>query len=397
MKLPTTFWFYLKWAFQSLRNNAIRSLLTALGVAVAVAILIGILGFYRGYRDSLAESIEHLGFHVLVTAKGCPYEAATLILRGGQIPMYVDEQIYQEIARHPEVDFISKLFLQTLPADDGDRFHFFMGIEDTFLSMKPWLSFQRGRWFSADEPNGIILGFNVASYLGKDIGDELRFEQFRDSFKVVGILDRSGSQDDGTIFMQLQTAQKLFDRRNKLTGLGIRVKDVQKLDQFVEEIYDLPSVQVIATAQIQSTLLRLVDSMRSLMLTVSLCAILIAAMALMNTVLMSVFERTKEFGIVRAMGGGRRHLFGIVSLETAVLALIGAALGVAVVFVFGNSAEWFLRYLLPFAPSGDILQITWVERLAVLSSAVVAGILCSLYPALRASRIPPVESLRYGE
>ena len=79
------FGFYLKWSLQNLRNHRVRSLLTVIGIAVAVAILIGILGFYAGYTDSLDESIAQMGFHVLVTAKGCPYEAATLILRGGQI------------------------------------------------------------------------------------------------------------------------------------------------------------------------------------------------------------------------------------------------------------------------------------------------------------------------
>ena len=102
-------------------------MLTAIGIGGAVAILVCILGFYRGYRASLDESIRQMGFHVLVTAKGCPYEAATLILRGGQIPMYIDEQIYRQVASHPDVEFISKLFLQTLPDEDGSRFHANLG------------------------------------------------------------------------------------------------------------------------------------------------------------------------------------------------------------------------------------------------------------------------------
>ena len=71
------FGFYVKWALQNLRNQRARTLLTVIGIAVAVAILSGILGFYDGYKRSLQESIERMGFHVLMTAKGCPYEAAT--------------------------------------------------------------------------------------------------------------------------------------------------------------------------------------------------------------------------------------------------------------------------------------------------------------------------------
>ena len=389
--------FYLRWALQNLRNQRGRTWLTIVGVSVAVAILSGIIGFYEGYKQSLNESLERMGFHVLVTAKGCPYEAATLILRGGQIPMYIDEQICREVEFHRDVDFVAKLFLQTLPDESGDRFHFFMGVEDSFLRMKPWLSFQRGEWFSAAQSDEVVLGFNVASYLKMNVGDQLQIAQFRRPLRVVGILDRSGSQDDGTIFLPLGVAQKLFDRKAKLTGLGIRVKELDQLDRFVEEIYELPSVQVIATTQIQGTLMRLVDSMASILLSIGVCASLIAAMALINTVLMSVMERTREFGLLRAMGGGTRHLLLIVCLETALLTVLGAILGTGLVLLLRGSAEWLVRSLLPFAPTGHILRFSWGQQMVVIAIAVMVGVVCGLYPAFRATRVRPIESLRYGE
>ena len=228
--------FYLKWTVQNLRNHRARTLLTIFGISIAVAILSGILGFYKGYKRSLNESIERMGFHVLVTAKGCPYEAATLILRGGQIPMYIDEQVSRAVESHAAVDFVAKLFLQTLPDETGSRFHFFMEVEDSFLEMKPWLRLQRGEWFSSPHSDEVVLGFNAASVLDQDLGDEFRMPQFPRPLRVVGLLERAGSQDDGTIFLPLAVAQKLFDRKDKLTGLGIRVKDLSQLDQFVEEI-----------------------------------------------------------------------------------------------------------------------------------------------------------------
>lgn len=389
--------FYLKWAYRNLLNHAVRTALTVVGVAVAVAMLVGITGFYKGYKQSLHDSIERMGFHVLVTAKGCPYEAATLIMRGGQIPMYIDEQICREVESHANVDFVAKLFLQTLPSEDGKRFHFFMGVEDTFLSMKPWIRFQRGGWFSSEYSDEVILGFNVAGYLKKDVGDELNIAQFRRPMRVAGIFDRAGSQEDGTIFLPLSVAQKLFDRKDRLTGLGVRVKDVGALDKFVEEIYDLPSVQVVAMAQIQGTLLRLVDSMRSVMLSIGVCASLIAVVALINTVLMSVYERTREFGILRALGGSVRHLCAIVCVETLFLTLFGAILGNGMILLLRGSAEWLVRTLLPFSPTGHILRISPVDQIGAVALAMSAGLLCGLYPAYRASRVRPVQSLRYGE
>jgi putative ABC transport system permease protein len=389
--------FYLKWAVQNLSNHRMRTFLTIVGVAVAVAILVGIMGFYEGYRQSLRESVENMGFHVLVTAKGCPYEAATLILRGGQIPMYIDEQICRKVESRDDVASVAKLFLQTLPDKKRDRVHFFMGVEKSFLTMKPWLRFQRGGWFRSPDADEVILGYNVASYLKKDEGDDLLFPGLRRPFRVIGVLERNGSQDDGTIFLPLGVAQKLFDRKGKLTGLGIRVKDLDKLDRFVEEIYDLPAVQVIATSQIQGTLMRLVDTMRIVMLSIGLCASLIAAVALVNTVLMSIYERTREFGVLRAIGGGARHLLLIVTLETSLLTLVGAVAGNVLILALRGSAEWLVRAILPFAPHGHILRVEFTHQAGAVLVAAAAGVLCGLWPAFRAAQIRPVQSLRYGE
>jgi putative ABC transport system permease protein len=195
----------------------------------------------------------------------------------------------------------------------------------------------------------------------------------------------------------LAVAQKLFDKKDRLTGLGVRVKDLTELDTFVDDIYDLPSVQVIATAQIQGTLLKLVDSMRSVMLSIGVCAALIAAVALINTVLMSVFERTREFGVMRALGGGVGHLFAIVCLETLFLTLLGSILGNGLIIALRGTAEYAVRELLPFTPGGHILRIGWMDQMGAVVFATLAGVLCGLYPAFRASRVRPQQTLRYGE
>lgn len=387
--------FYLRWAAQNLKNHPARSLLTILGVATAVAILSAILGFYGGYKRSLARSVEQMGFHVLVTAKGCPYEAATLMLKGGQIPMYIDEQIARQVASHPEVSFVAKLFMQTAADADG-RHHFLMGVEPSFLEMKPWLAIGRGRWLEDPLGDEVVLGYNVAEALDKDIGDTIELPGAPRPFAVAGLLERSGSQDDGTIFLPLLVAQKLFDKKDRLTGLGVRVKDLGRLDRFVEEIYDLPSVQVIATAQIQGTLMRLVDTMRVVMLAIGLAAAIIAAMALSNTVLMSVFERSHEFGLMRALGAGVRHLLLVVCLETAALSAAGAALGTLLVLLLEGATEALVRAWLPFAPAGELVRIDWLEQGAVVALAVAAGLACGLYPALRAARLGPLRTLGGG-
>ena len=88
-------------ALAGLRANPLRSALTCLAVALAVALFLGALGLHDGYAAALAASVEKMGYQVLVTAKGCPYETATLVLRGGNIPMYVDESLVQTLREDP--------------------------------------------------------------------------------------------------------------------------------------------------------------------------------------------------------------------------------------------------------------------------------------------------------
>ena len=119
---------FISVVLKELRRHRTRSALTISGVALSVCVLVSLLGLGTGYRTSLINSIDRLGYHVLVTSKGCPYEAATLLMQGGVIPMYMDEAIHREILRDADVATTTRLFLGSLPVhregfslDNGNR------------------------------------------------------------------------------------------------------------------------------------------------------------------------------------------------------------------------------------------------------------------------------------
>ena len=156
---------FISVVLKELRRHRTRSALTISGVALSVCVLVSILGLGTGYRTSLIHSIDRLGYHVLVTSKGCPYEAATLLMQGGVIPMYMDEAIHRKILRDADVAITTRLFLGSLPVH-REGFSLITGIEDSFLEMKPWLTFQRGEWFgegATDRGNSGIQRSGVLS------------------------------------------------------------------------------------------------------------------------------------------------------------------------------------------------------------------------------------------
>jgi len=147
-------------------------------------------------------------------------------------------------------------------------------------------------------------------------------------FKVVGILDRTGTQDDGTIFVPLKTLQKIFDRPDELTTIGIKLKKDADSVRLEEKLYKLPDVQVVSLTQVKDTIMRLISTAKVMVLSIALIAILIAMVGVINTILMSVHERFQEIGILKTIGAMPWDVFKLIWIETLILCAIGGVLGV---------------------------------------------------------------------
>lgn len=384
---------FLRVALADVRYQRARSILAVTGVGLAVATLVGLWGLNAGYQQALQSGIDKLGFHVLVTAKGCPYEAATVFLRGGIIPMYIDHEKQREVERDPAVDALTPLFLGPVIDKETGRSRLFMGIDKTYVSMKN-LRYQRGKWFSGKLVSEAIVGYTVAEYMDLKLGDPVPIPGKGRVLKLVGVLDRTGTQDDGTVFLPLGLAQQVFDKKDKLTGLGVRLKDPSLVPDFVARVYEIPSLQPITMSQVTTTIIKLIESARAFVAAVAAVALLLAVILVMNVMLMSVMERISEFGVMRAMGASRSDLFLLVATEAMLACSFGGLLGVGIALAGQFGVETLARRHLAFAPWGDLIAISPFMVLEALACSVTVGLLASLYPALRAASLRPVQAIR---
>lgn len=385
---------YFRLATCDLKRRPLRTALAVLGVALSNALLLGTLSLHSGYVRSLDSTIERMGFQVLVTAKGCPYEAASLVMRGGNVPMYIDEITFDQIVADPDVAEATRIFMQGMPAGPAGRLMVFLGVDDRFRRLKPWMSLQRGDWHSGAEAAEAILGYNAAVALDLNIGDTLQVGPAFRGVVIRGVFDRSGTQDDGMIFLPLRFAQKLFERQGKLTGVGVRLKSLDRVEPFLNRMFELPSVQALTLTQFRSTVLEFVATSRLLLLLSALVAAVIGGLGVLNAMTMSISERLHEFGLMKAVGASAANLFALTLLETGCLGLLGALTGMAATAAGGFGIEALVRRLLPFVPEGRLLALSpglvGVSLLTSLVLAVVAGI----YPAARAARVRPALALR---
>jgi putative ABC transport system permease protein len=388
-------------AYKNLKRKRIRSFLTIGGVAIAVAVLVSLIGFDKGYQQSLASNVDKMGYQLLVTAKGCPYEAATLMLKGGGGLRYMEQDIYNQIRLDSRIEKITPQLVSTVY--DPDRldgrggFTMYMGITDSYLDLKPWSKFKAGGWFSSDTAEEAIMGYEAAEVEQRLVGDKIFIPKINKTLKVVGIFERTGTQDDGVIFLPLKTTQQIFSLPNKLTGVGIKLNDIRKISEFEEDMYNKPGIQTISMAQVKGTILNLISSAKVLANSVAVIAIFIAVIGVVNTILMSVFERTREIGVMKAMGASAADIFKLIWTETILVCTTGGVLGCIFALLGSSIVEHIIKEILPYAPTGRLVLIRLNLLLAAFAGAIILGIISGIYPAWRASSMRPIEAIKTGE
>ncbi len=385
-------------AWKNLLRKRLRSLLTIVGIALSTWVLVSLLGFNQGYENSLNKDIDNLGFQVLLTAKGCPYEAATLMLKGGTGLKYMPESIIDSVVANPQVERVTPMLMHAVfdpNKGESGGITAFLGIDPaTYPAMKTYLQFQQGSWFSRPEALEAVFGYESAELEQREVGDEYLLPESDAVVTVVGVLKRSGTQDDGTIFLPIKALQKIYGVENLVTSIGIKVQKETDLTAYEEELYKLTDVQVVSMAQVKQTISNLVATARVMVMSIAIIAILIAMVGVMNTVLMSVLERWQEIGIMKSMGAMTSHIFRLIWFETILLTFAGGVLGSVMSWILASTTDTLIRSVLPYSPTSSLVQVDILLALKAIGIIMAIGIVSGIYPAWKAARIRPIEAIR---
>jgi len=381
-------------ATKNLLRKKTRSALTIFGIVLATWVLASLFGFNKGYESSLNKDIDNLGFQMLVTAKGCPYEAATLMLKGGTGLRYMKQEIADQVSKEPEVEKVTPMLMQAvfdLNKGENGGITAYLGVDPaTFPKMKSSLKFKQGGWFIDPNADEAVMGYEAAELEQREVGDLLLIPEKNVEIKVVRILARTGTQDDGTIFLPLNTVQRIFAIKDELTGIGIKVKKDADINKFEERMYNLPDVQVVSLSQVKNTIMTLVSTAKVMVFSIAL----IAMMGVVNTILMSIMERRQELGILKAIGAMAKDIFKLIWLESLILCLVGGIAGTALALATAKVTEILIRKLLPYTPTGGLIKIDPPLVLFTLGLVALIGLFSGIYPSWKAGKVRPLESIR---
>lgn len=382
---------FLKLAFNNLLRHKIRSLLTMLGIAASVAVLFSIISFNKGFERGLKKELDRTGIHFMVVPSGCPHEVASLVLHGAVIPKFLNLEVFEKLKEIPDIELISPILVTQIPNIEKGKIDLVYGIEMAHLTkLKPHWEID-GAIPSSDD--SILLGSEVADHYAIKKGEYLMYENKR--FSVSGIVKKTSSQDDAFVYMPLTALQEITKKPKGATAIGVKVKDVEKLNTLTEDLSTkIPGIQIVTMTQVVSSLASLASSAKVLSISIAIIAIIISAIGVMNSLLMAIFERTEEIGMMRAIGASRFDIFRIIMKETALLTLTGGFVGLILSLIGSNIIEKFVRSFMPYVPSGKMIQFDPLLASIILFFSLFIGIFSGMFPAWRATKINPIEAIK---
>ncbi len=384
---------FLGLAFKNLLRHSMRSLLTLAGIATSIAVLFSIISFNRGFARGLSKELERTGIHFMVVPSGCAHEVASLVLHGAVIPKFLDLGVMEQIRDVKGIEIVSPVLVAQLPNPERDRVDLIYGTDMSHIrKLKPdW----KIKGALPDKDDEVIAGAALTEHDNIKVGDVITYSRVKRSFRVSGILEKTGSQDDAFIYMPIRAAQEILNKPEGATAIGITVSNPEHLNGVTDELSrKIPGIQIITMGQVMNSLSGLAGSAKVLSLSMAAIAVLISAAGVMNSILMAIFERTQEIGMMRAIGASKLDIFRIVVKETIILTTAGGLAGIMAANVGSGFIEMFVRKFMPFVPSGRMIMFEPWLAVACIIFSVMIGVFSGIYPAWKASRISPMEAIK---
>ncbi len=404
-------------ALTAINSNKMRSTLTVLGVIIGVSAVISLMSIGKGSQAAITSSIESLGTNLLFVypgaateagIKGAPGSASSLTLEDAEA--LADSYLAPSVAAvAPQVQTFNQIV-----AGRQNSYNQILGVTPEYEYVRNFPVAEGNFITEVDVRNRsmvVVLGSNVAEALFGQMSPLGQYVKIsRRQFKVVGVLESKGStgwgSTDDAVLAPITTVQyRLSSQRTaggqqNVQSINIRVVSLEETDNATEQITSILRERHRITGEDDFTITSQQDTVEALRESTQVWVVFLGAIAgisllvggigIMNIMLVSVTERTREIGIRKSVGAKRRDILLQFLVEAAFLSLTGGGIGVL--------AGWGISHFVSGMDlGGTAIQTVMSADIVILAVSVSAaiGIVFGLYPAYRAARLNPIDALRY--
>lgn len=357
---------------RGLMRRPVRTGLTLVGISIGIAAVVALVGISRGFEQSWAKGMQARGTDIVVSNMGSalapkPFAAA----------------VRDRIAAIPKVAATCSIFVDLTSVEDSSMM---------IVSAREWGGFSwtnlklvSGRMPKDAMEQAVVLGQNAAEVLKKKVGDPIQIEA--SELTVVGIVDGGALVEDGSVILSLPLYQELSGNEGKVNIIDLRGDAGMTEDALKSLCVDINKLVPEARAVLagdnvgNSQAYRFISAMSW---GTSLLAVIVGVLGVMNTMLMTVFERKQEICILLAIGWRRGRIIRMILMESALLGFLGGIFGVLI-------GTLGVKVLETLPAIHGLLEPDLSPGLMIISVAiaVIVGVVSGLYPAWRSSRLTP--------
>ena len=387
------------YGLKNMRHRQLRSWLTVLGVVIGIAAIVSLMTIGQGLENAIVEQFSAMGAgKIRVVPEG---------LTGPPVGESGFTEDDVDIVKDTiGIDYAGGVILTSaqITYDNQNYITFIKAIDSELAEeAKPDINAEigDGHWFSSGETKVAVIGYNFANNLfDKEIMLKNNIEINGIKFKIVGILEKIGTQEiDNVLYIPKDDAREIFDNEESVNFIYAAVEEGKDLEEVaikvqtnLERSRGNDNFDVYTPEQLLSQLGSILSIVQFILAGIAAISLAVGGIGIMNTMYTSVLERTKEIGAMKAIGASQKHILIIFIFESGLIGLVGGLIGAILGTFFAFSVSG-IASLLGF----DYLKITilWSVILFALLFAFILGMVSGLWPAYKASKLNPVEALRY--